>query len=86
MGFETWWNMYPRKVGKKAAQRSWERLTDGEKAEAIQKLPDHLQYWKNRGTEMEFIPHPTTWLNQGRWEDQLAPSNVLRYRPRQVVS
>ena len=29
-----------------------------------QKLSDQWQ-------EKQFIPHPTTWLSQGRWEDEI---------------
>lgn len=25
----------------------------------------------NRGDQ--YTPHPTTWLNQGRWEDEIVP-------------
>jgi hypothetical protein len=28
-------------------------------------------YWKAKEIELEFIPHPATWLNQERWEDEL---------------
>ena len=25
-------------------------------------------------SDSQYIPHPYTWLNQGRWEDELTPS------------
>ena len=25
-------------------------------------------------SDPQYIPHPYTWLNQGRWEDELTPS------------
>jgi hypothetical protein len=70
-GFEVWYEMYPRKVAKKVAQRAWARLTEPEKRKAMQSLPNHIKYWKLQGTEKEYIPHPATWLNQGRADDEI---------------
>ena len=36
--------------------------------EAQKKSEDWL---KDKG---QFIPYPTTWLNQGRWEDEVEPA------------
>lgn len=69
--FDQFWKLYPRKVGKRAAQKSWQRLTAQEQSDVLEALPDHLKYWKLKNTESEYIPHPATWLNQGRWEDEL---------------
>ena len=41
---------------------------------AIAEQKQSAQWKKNDG---EFIPHPTTWLNEGRWEDELAKSNEI---------
>jgi hypothetical protein len=70
-GFDEWYEMYPRKVAKKVAQKAWVRLTESEKREAMEALPKHIKYWKLHGTEKEFIPHPATWLNQGRASDEI---------------
>jgi hypothetical protein len=68
--FDTFWKMYPRKVGKEAARRKFEAIV---KQTPSEKIIDGLQrateYWKIRKIETQFIPHPTTWLNQGRWDD-----------------
>ena len=70
-GFNEWYEMYPRKVAKKVAQKAWARLTEPEKREAMEALPNHIKYWKLQGTDKEFIPHPATWLNQGRASDEI---------------
>jgi hypothetical protein len=31
----------------------------------------HATQWRKLGTELQFIPHPATWLNQRRWEDDV---------------
>ena len=69
--FETFWNLYPRKVSKKMAEKAWLRLNALEKDLALEAIQQHVQYWSLKETESEFIPHASTWLNQGRWEDEL---------------
>ena len=74
--FEVFWEYYPRKVGKKDAHRAWGKakdrppLPDILSALAAQKSSE--QWTKDHG---QFIPHPATWLNQGRWADQLPPKH-----------
>jgi len=70
--FAEFWKHYPRKVGKDAAWKAFERRhPDAEQlaqmlaALAWQKRQD--AWLKDRG---QFIPHPATWLNQGRFEDE----------------
>jgi len=69
--FSEFYSLYPRKQGRKAAEKSWNRLNKQEQADALEALPNHLAYWKIKQTEKDYIPHPATWLNQGRWEDEL---------------
>jgi hypothetical protein len=78
--FDQFWKHYPRKVAKRAALGAFNRLTKDEQALAVEAIEEHVAYWKLKGTEMEFICHATTWLNQGRWEDELdmTPKEVKR--------
>ena len=69
--FDQFWKHYPRKIAKRAAQKMFERLTKQEQSDAVEAIEQHVAYWKLKGTEMEFICHASTWLNQGRWEDEL---------------
>ena len=69
--FDTFWKHSPRKVAKRAALGAFNRLTKDEQAQAVEASEQHVAYWNLKGTEMEFICHATTWLNQGRWEDEL---------------
>lgn len=71
--FERFWEAYPRKVGKQAALKAWKKLAPDdnltEKILSAVAAQKHCQQWtKDCG---QFIPHPTTWLNQGRWEDEV---------------
>ena len=71
--FECFYEKYPRRIGKIAAEKAWEK--------AIKKVDPNLLVVKAKiyanhvqasQIPMKFVPHPATWLNQGRWEDELA--------------
>lgn len=76
--FQTWWLMYPRKVGKKAAFRAWQTAIK-DIADDQDKDSESSKGWlleitskfadSDRGQAGEYCPHPTTWLNQGRYDD-----------------
>ena len=70
--FEEFWQVYPRKVGKDAARKVFCKAFKAEGEEvvsgAIRFANDpYLPQDKN------FIPHPATWLNAGRWSDDPLP-------------
>jgi hypothetical protein len=71
-GFEAFWNAYPRKVAKQAALKAWTRLQpDGSLKAEVQKAlarAKRTRQWTRDGGE--YIPHPATWLNNRRWEDE----------------
>lgn len=69
--FEEFWQQYPRKVAKRAAQKAWLKMSHQERQDAIQAVKNHKRYWTIKSTASEFMPHPATWLNQARWEDEL---------------
>ena len=69
--FDKFWDLYPRKVSKRVAQRKFEALKQEEQKLALEALPNHIKYWKSKNTEMEFICHASTWLSQFRWEDEI---------------
>lgn len=70
--FLRFWDAYPRKEGKGAALKAWEKIRPGD--ELLGKILAALESrrWPPRWLEDEgrFIPHPSTWLNQRRWEDE----------------
>lgn len=74
--FETFWKAYPRKVSKTSARKAWDRLAPdpalrGVILAAIARQRESSQ-WKDHGGK--YIPHPTTWLNNHRWTDELEPA------------
>jgi hypothetical protein len=65
--FEKFWSSYPKKVGRGAAERAWKKAVQLATAEEITRIAK-VYPW---GDDKQFIPHPATWLNQQRWQDQL---------------
>ena len=81
MTFENFWSQYPKKVGKLTAKRSWEKLSQENQQKALEAIVEHRKYWSAKGTEWEFIPHASTWLNQERFEDELVIEQNENKRP-----
>ena len=69
--FDRFWEAYPRKVGKVKAQAAFQKVTVPVEVllSAIKEQKKSPQWQKDSG---QFIPHPATWLNGKRWEDQIA--------------
>lgn len=70
--FARFWSVYPRKVAKPDAKKKFEKLNpDDELLEvmikAVEKQKQSDQWTKDNG---QFIPHPSTWIHQRRWEDE----------------
>ena len=69
--FEEFWSLYPRKIAKAVARKAFARLTEQQQLDACKAIDDHLAYWKAKETELEFIPHASTWLNGERYFDEI---------------
>lgn len=71
--FSEFWQAYPKKVGKKAALGAWKRIkVDAALFDKIMQAvaaAKQSEQWLREGGR--FIPNPSTWLNQGRWDDEL---------------
>lgn len=73
--FEKFWKVYPKKVGKDAAYRSWKKIgKSGESSPKSIISAIETQVSKDHfvGTDgNNYFPNPSTWLNQGRWKDEI---------------
>lgn len=75
--FLKFWELYPSKTGKGAAWKSWKKQKP-----PIEKVKQALEWQINSQKWQEgFIPNPTTYLNQRRWEDENSP-NLAIIRPK----
>ena len=77
-GFDSFWNHYPRHEGKAKARESFLKaikkgVTLDVLIDAIEKHKQSAQWQKDGG---QYIPHPATWLNQQRWEDEMLPAGT----------
>jgi len=63
--FDAFYLAYPRKVSKANARKAWEK-NKCNLTEILPALEQHKKGWK----DPLYIPHPATWLNQRRWEDE----------------
>jgi len=75
--FPKFWNLYPRKVGKANAQKAWKKLkvTPDLFTLIAESLGRHRQSADWTKSDGQYIPHPATWLNGKRWEDEVKPSS-----------
>jgi hypothetical protein len=77
--FELFWQAYPRHTKKAAAFKSWQQI----KPEEIEPILAALSWQtKQPGWVKEngkYIPHPSTWLNDRRWEDE--PPQAVKPKP-----
>ncbi len=72
--WDRFWAAYPRKTAKAAAWRVFHRLDPSDEllATMLEGLEAHKRQesWLDGGGR--YIPHPATWLNGRRWEDDLS--------------
>lgn len=80
-GFDRFWEAVPRKVGKKSANQAYRAALKTVSAEVlIAGMERYAKKMASERTEVRYICHPTTWLQQGRWDDEL-PAEAPAHRP-----
>jgi hypothetical protein len=67
--FDEFWKLYPRRIAKNKAFLKWRRLKTDQRRAAL----DHLNRQPFADVDLQFVPHPTTYLNQERWIDESDP-------------
>jgi hypothetical protein len=77
--FDAFWRAYPKRVGKAKAKESFTRLKPDETMlaimlAAVERQKSSRDWTKDGG---QFIPHPSTWLNARRWEDEHQPAQSV---------
>lgn len=70
--FESFWEAYPRKVGKAAARKALEMAIRATKFDDILDGVKFLARDPNLPPK-EYIPYPATWLNREGWNDEAYP-------------
>ena len=73
--FDEFWIAYPKHVGKQAAAKAFAIIA--KRADPALIVEAARAYALHAPPDPQFIPHPTTWLKQGRYDDPIEePSNV----------
>lgn len=63
IAFAEFYDRYPRKIAKASAEKIWFKLSAEDQSLAIAGIT------RMEPAEQKFIPYPSTYLNQRRWED-----------------
>jgi uncharacterized protein YdaU (DUF1376 family) len=67
--FDTFWKHYPRKVAKPNALKVWLKIKPDDALTKQIIAAVNAQGLCNK--EIQFVPHPASWLNAARWEDEI---------------
>lgn len=76
--FTQFWASYPRKIAKPKAEKAFAKVPDEVLPEIVSIVEaQKAAYRRKHPTGWEYFPHPTTWLNGGRWGDVVeAPAPI----------
>lgn len=77
--FEEFWEKYPRKVAKKYAFDCYMRLEMTEELHQMMLSALEKQRRSKAWENSKYIPHPSTWLNQHRWEDEIPEEELSSF-------
>jgi hypothetical protein len=76
--FESFWDVYPVKKGKKPARLKFitlmKKTAKTKRDDLLESMSKGLyeniqEYKKDKGEDYTFFPHAQTWINQERWND-----------------
>lgn len=70
--FNQFWSIYPKKVNKKGCLKAFIKIPNLKTElplilDAVERFKASKGWQKDKG---QFIPHPTTFINQERWKDE----------------
>jgi uncharacterized protein YdaU (DUF1376 family) len=75
--FDTFWKHYPRKVAKPNALKAWLKLKPDD--DLTKKIISAVSQQNLSAKEEQFIPHPASWLNARRWEDEVKVASTTAF-------
>ncbi|MGU3662143.1 helix-turn-helix domain-containing protein [Methylobacterium fujisawaense] len=80
--FDEWWETYPRRDGKIAARKAFDRILKNRQATVEELIAGAQRYAAARaGQDPKFTKVPTTWLNGGHWADEPPPPGGFQPGP-----
>lgn len=78
--FVSFWDLYPRKVGKPKAALAFKNLMVDDQLLQTMLAALEKQKKSRQWQDPQYIPYPATWLNQRRWEDEVAEQDDTEQR------
>jgi len=82
--FDIFWKQYPRKVAKPNALKAWLKIKPDDVV--LKKMLDAINHQQLPSKEIQFVPHPASWLNAKRWEDEItAPTTNVMNMGRRIL-
>lgn len=90
--FVAFWDAYPRKVGKPSARAAWKKAVTKSRADPDLVIAAAKRFQDDpirRASAENYTPHPATWLNDERYNDQPAQDrppqwdDVVEHAPRE---
>lgn len=84
VGFDRFWEAYPRKIAKKAAEKAWNSLNPP--PNLVERIVGDVEarsqsdpQWAREGGQ--YVPSPARYLSGERWTDRTATSTAAEYSP-----
>lgn len=80
--FDSFWNLYGKKVDAHKCKLKWSKLAEEEKEKIMNVLPEYVL----SKPDIVYRPNPLTWLNGKRWDDEIiehSNNGQKEYTPKQ---
>ena len=82
--FEEFWNLYDKKVSRSKAESSYRSaMKKTDHTTIMSALTKQKKLWEGR--DKAYIKHPTTWLNQECWNDEIEDLQPAKPKPSKKV-
>jgi hypothetical protein len=83
-GFEEFWNAYPLRVQKLAAETAFKRAvrsgaTPEQITAAAKRFAEKRSLVSDPAERERYTPYPANWLNRGSWADDPAPQDSTSF-------
>ena len=76
--FDTFWNLYDKKIDKDKCESKWNKLSNKEREDII----NHIPKYKLATPDKQYRKNPETYFNNKTWRDEIINSNS---QPKQII-
>jgi len=86
VGFDRFWELYPKRTARAAAEKAWPKAVQraGSPETIIEALEAQLPAMNAK--ERQYRKDPSTWLNKACWEDELTVNGRPKLTPEQLAN